>query len=51
MIKSWADFLQNADLMLNNHHVCLCLIQIAHIISLQKTSIRENVDIKTRCRA
>ena len=40
MMRSGADFPQDADLILTNPHVRLCLIQIAHIISLQKTSIK-----------
>ena len=39
MMKNGVDSLQNVDLMLTSHHVRLCLIQVAHITSLQKISI------------
>ena len=39
MMRNGVDFVRNAALMLTSHHVRLCLIQIARIISLQKVSL------------
>ena len=39
MMKNELDFFQNVNLMLTNRHVGLCLIQMAHSTSLQKTRI------------
>ena len=39
MMRNVVDFVRNAALMLTSHHVRLCLIQIARIISLQKVSL------------
>ena len=38
MMRDGVDFVRNASLMLNSHHVGLYLIQIARIVSLQKIS-------------
>ena len=38
MMRNGVDFVRNAALMLNSHHVGLCLIQVARIIRLQKIS-------------
>ena len=34
--ENWVEIVRNAALMLTTHHLRLCLIQIAHITSLQK---------------
>ena len=39
MLRNGVGFVRNAVLILTSHHVRLCLIQIARIISLQKISI------------
>ena len=36
MMRTGVEIVRNAALMLTSHHLRLCLIQIAHITSLQK---------------